>query len=107
MYITGIMERALAGNRIKAAWVCIADVLHLPGQGGDGLLDRQTYNICQDIPGGSTGGTAQHFNGGDPAVFGLHPVFRQSELPAIFTCRLQAAEAASGERRHCISMFFT
>ena len=107
MYITGIMERTLAGNRIKAAWVCIADVLHLPGQGGDGLLDRQTYHICQDIPGGPTGGTAQHFNGGDPAVFGLHPVFRQSELPAIFTCRLQAAEAASGERRHCIGMFFT
>ena len=107
MYITGVMERALAGNWIKAARVCITDVLHLPGQCGDGLLNRQTYNICQDIPGGPTGSTAQHFNGADPAVFDLYPVFRQSKLPAIFTRRPQAAEAASGKRRHSTCMLFT
>jgi len=107
MYITGIMERALAGNGIKVAGVCIADILHLAGQGGYSLLNRQTYNICQDIPGGPAGGAAQHFNGADPAVSGLYLVFRQSELVAIFTCRLQATEAASGKRRHCICMLFS
>jgi len=107
MYISGIMERALAGNGIKIAGVCIADVLHLAGQSSYSLANRQTYNICQDIPGGPTWRSAPHFNRANPAVSDLYLVFRQAELLAIFTCRLQAAEAASGKRRHCICMLFT
>ncbi len=106
MYITGIMERALAGNWIKAAWICIADILHLAGQGSDRLLNRQADDVCKDIPGSPTWRSAPHFNGADPAVTDLYLIFRQAKLLAIFTCRLQVAETASGKRRHCICMLF-
>jgi len=106
MNITGIMQRAFARDWIKSAGVGITDILDFPGQGGNCLIQRQTDNPGKYVPSCTTGCASLDLNGGYPAMFHFHTVFRQTKLPAVFACSPQAAQSASGKRCHRAGVFF-
>jgi len=105
VHISGIMQWTFAGYGIKSTRVGIAYVLDFPGQGGNSLIKRQPYDPGKNIPCRPARGTPFDLNGGDPAIFQFHTVFRQTKLSAVRSCSLQASEPASGKRCHRTGVF--
>ncbi len=90
VHITGIMQWTFAGYGIKSTRVGIAYVLDFPGQGGNSLIKRQSYDPGKNIPCGPAWGTPFDLNRGYPAIFHFHIVFRQTKLYAVSARSLQA-----------------
>ncbi len=105
--MAGIMDRTLAGDRIKTAGVRTAQVLNLPGQQGQGLFNRSARHPGHDLPGGAAGRTSQYLQGRDAVFLKLDPVFRQTELLAVTPEAAVVSQAAAGERGQGVGGLFT
>ena len=107
MDLAGVVQGAVARDRVKGAGVGDAEVLHLAGDGGQRLNERHADHLVRHLPGRPAGGAPYDGKRHDPAPCHLDLEFRHPELFAIGPQLVAPAKAAAGKRGDGVFDFAT